>query len=111
MHERRIEEEDECLVREPSVGAFEPGREQRVHQLLRHRHYFGVGAVDERKGRWVPRAQLRPRAADGLDASAPVGGLVRLEPELGEDLRADRGEEVVLGADVRVERHRLDSEQ
>ena len=58
----------------------------------------------------MPLAQRGPGAADRLDPAAPVTAAARLDLEVGENPGADRAEQVVLVADVRVEGHRLDAE-
>src|SRR5207248_10353002 len=52
-----------------------------------------------------------PRARDRLDPAAPVVWGTRLEVQLVEQTRADRREELVLAANVGIERHPLDAEE
>src|SRR5205085_10914664 len=79
--------------------------------LLRQRQDVGSGAEHERKRPRVLRAQRGPRARDRLDPAAPVVWGTRLEVQLVEQTRADRREELVLAANVGIERHPLDAEE
>src|SRR5205085_9152173 len=68
-------------------------------------------AEDEREGPRVSRSQDGPGARDGLDSPAPVGVRAWLELQFLEQPRADGRQEILFAANVRVERHPLDSEK